>query len=266
MSGFSPIITTASATHTDSLKAIGASNVIDRNLFIASLKEEIGQITSKPICFVYDSISSAATQQTAHDILSPGGRAVVVLPTVITPAEGKYISKTNAGHAHPIPAFYHDHLYGFLEKGFIVVSLVRLHTTRVAIDVVLAEQSGNFTRRSCWNRGRAWKDKGRQGVEIEACCSPTGNSVNIMIQLSCLLNCSVSVWQALYNRIEPHRINRLNRTVACALPKWPAAWGGGWAKNTQSTTPTLSQHMSKNAQFGTLLQLTQPNLGQHLPN
>lgn len=129
ISGFTPIIATASSKHIDSLKEIGASNVLDRNLSTALLKDEISKITSKPIQYVYDSIASEPTQQTAHDILSPGGRAVVVLPIVITPAEGKYISKTTAGQAHPdnaelFPAFYHDHVYGFLEKGYIVVSFI----------------------------------------------------------------------------------------------------------------------------------------------
>ncbi|KAH9481153.1 Zinc-type alcohol dehydrogenase-like protein C2E1P3.01 [Psilocybe cubensis] len=119
LSGFSPIIVTASPSHTDSLLEIGASNVIDRNLSTSSLSEEIGKITSKPIHFVFDSIALAETQQTAIDIISPGGRAVVVLPAVVAPAEGKYLSKTNAGHVHPIPTFYREHLYGFLEKGFI---------------------------------------------------------------------------------------------------------------------------------------------------
>ncbi|KAJ3548044.1 hypothetical protein NMY22_g1422 [Coprinellus aureogranulatus] len=62
LSGFSPIITTASLRHEGSLKAIGATHVFDRNKHLM------------------DAISTPETQRQGFDILAPGGKQVLVLP------------------------------------------------------------------------------------------------------------------------------------------------------------------------------------------
>ncbi|KAG6879795.1 hypothetical protein C0992_011593 [Termitomyces sp. T32_za158] len=84
LSGFSPIITTASLQHTEFLKYIGATYVLDRNLATDALKAEIMKMTNKPIDIVYDAISVPGTQQTGHDLLAPGGNLITVLPLSIT--------------------------------------------------------------------------------------------------------------------------------------------------------------------------------------
>jgi NADPH:quinone reductase-like Zn-dependent oxidoreductase len=80
LSGLSPIITTASLKHTDLLKSLGATNVIDRN---ASLSDEVRKITDQPITIVYDSISSAETQQAGLNVLAPRGTIAVITPPTI---------------------------------------------------------------------------------------------------------------------------------------------------------------------------------------
>ncbi|KAH9481154.1 Dehydrogenase azaJ [Psilocybe cubensis] len=124
VSGFSPIITTASLRHADALKDIGCTHVLDRNLSSDALNAEISQITTKPIHHVYDSISSDLTQQIAFDILSPGGRIVYVsFPTVKATEEKQinfaYAKLTIPPNTEHMPAFYHDHVYSFIEKGWI---------------------------------------------------------------------------------------------------------------------------------------------------
>ncbi|KAH9481166.1 Dehydrogenase azaJ [Psilocybe cubensis] len=129
LSGFSPIITTASVKNSDSLKTFGATHVLDRNLSADALREEISKITSKPIQYVYDSISFGPTQQIAFDILSPGGRVVYVLQPTVTATEDKQINFAFAALSTPhnaeiMPLFYHDHVYRFLENGWITPNRV----------------------------------------------------------------------------------------------------------------------------------------------
>ncbi|EIN12421.1 GroES-like protein [Punctularia strigosozonata HHB-11173 SS5] len=84
LSGFSPIIVTASEKHTDHLKSLGATHVLPRSLSTEALRAEIGKITSQPIKIVYDTVSHADTQETGYSLLASGGQLILVLP----PAEG----------------------------------------------------------------------------------------------------------------------------------------------------------------------------------
>lgn len=89
LSGFSPIITTASLHNEPLLRSLGASHVLDRSLAPDEIKRELAKLTQgKPIEFVYDAISLADTEAIAYDVLAPGGVLVLVLPDVI-PAELK---------------------------------------------------------------------------------------------------------------------------------------------------------------------------------
>ncbi|KAH7903809.1 chaperonin 10-like protein [Hygrophoropsis aurantiaca] len=88
LSGFSPIITTASPHNAALLKSLGATHVLDRNLSFSSISGEIAKITSTPIKLVYDSVSLADTQQGGYDILAPGGHIVLVLGSSIKTQEG----------------------------------------------------------------------------------------------------------------------------------------------------------------------------------
>jgi len=82
-SGFSPIIATASLKHTDYLKSLGATHIIDRNIPLSSLRSEVGKITSEPIKHVYDSLSVQETQQPGYDLLASGGTLIIVLPSAV---------------------------------------------------------------------------------------------------------------------------------------------------------------------------------------
>ncbi|RXW11342.1 hypothetical protein EST38_g14513 [Candolleomyces aberdarensis] len=74
LSGFNPIITTASSKHAEFLKSLGATHVLDRNVSLAGLKESIQSITEKPVKIVVDTISSEETQTLGFNLLAPGGQ------------------------------------------------------------------------------------------------------------------------------------------------------------------------------------------------
>lgn len=86
LSGFSPIIATASLHNTDLLRSLGATHVVDRRLSTVQLREEFGKITKEPLDVIYDAISSPETESTAYELLAPGGKLALVAPPGI-PAE-----------------------------------------------------------------------------------------------------------------------------------------------------------------------------------
>ncbi|KAF7789923.1 hypothetical protein EIP86_000871 [Pleurotus ostreatoroseus] len=88
LSGFSPIIATASACHEAYLKSLGATHVLPRETVpLSSLASELQKMVSEPIRLVYDSISEPETQNAAYDVLAPGGQLILVLPPLISAAK-----------------------------------------------------------------------------------------------------------------------------------------------------------------------------------
>lgn len=77
LSGFDPIITTASLKNTDFLKSLGATHVVDRN---ADLPSSVKTITTNPIKYIYDAIALKETQEPAYEVLAPGGTLILVSP------------------------------------------------------------------------------------------------------------------------------------------------------------------------------------------
>ncbi|KAI0071248.1 GroES-like protein [Panus rudis PR-1116 ss-1] len=79
LSGFSPIIVTASLKHTERLKSFGATHVLDRSLPFDQQAAEIRKITKTPIPYIYDGIGGADTQKFGYDLLAPGGTLIDVM-------------------------------------------------------------------------------------------------------------------------------------------------------------------------------------------
>ncbi|KAF8972286.1 chaperonin 10-like protein [Flammula alnicola] len=125
LSGFSPIITTASLKHTELLKSLGATAIFDRNLASSALASEITKIVdSRPIKLVYDAISLKDTQQLGLDLLAPGGQLAVVIPPSVTPIEERSVVHVLGILRLPhnialLETLYHDKLHGFVEQGII---------------------------------------------------------------------------------------------------------------------------------------------------
>ncbi|OCH89713.1 GroES-like protein [Obba rivulosa] len=81
LSGFSPIIATASLKNTPLLKSLGATHVLDRNLSSDALLAEVSRITAgAPVEVIYDVAALSRTQTVALDILALGGTLVMPMP------------------------------------------------------------------------------------------------------------------------------------------------------------------------------------------
>ncbi|KAJ3516573.1 hypothetical protein NLJ89_g1039 [Agrocybe chaxingu] len=127
LSGFSPIIATASLKHDDALKALGATAVFDRNLSSAELSTEIAKVTSgKLLSVVFDTVGSPATQQIAVDIVAPGGAVSDVLPpdASVKIPDNKTVYQvlsllTLPPNTKLLETLYHDHVTAWLEKGLL---------------------------------------------------------------------------------------------------------------------------------------------------
>ncbi|KAL7278949.1 hypothetical protein ACG7TL_006781 [Trametes sanguinea] len=100
LSGFSPIIATASLKNAALLKGFGATHVLDRNLPAASLREEIIKIAGGPVATVYDAISLPETQNPAFDLLAPGGKLLTVLPPAVEEDKAKDAQGRTIVHVH----------------------------------------------------------------------------------------------------------------------------------------------------------------------
>ncbi|KAF9536356.1 GroES-like protein, partial [Agrocybe pediades] len=114
LSGFSPIITTASEKHTEYLKSLGATHVIDRNLTGSAIVAEIRKTTGGHKIFrVYDTISSTETQRIGLDILASQGQLMTTLPVAIDVPKDKTVSMVYAGprtaeNIKLVEELYHD--------------------------------------------------------------------------------------------------------------------------------------------------------------
>ncbi|KAF9555138.1 GroES-like protein [Agrocybe pediades] len=131
-SGFSPVITTASLKHTDSLVSAGATHVLDRSLPIDELISEIKKIAGdEPVQYVYDSIASAATQQVAFGILGSGGQAAFVGRVEVAVPEGVKAVAVLGGsymvhNLELMKRFWREEISGWLEKGIIKANNVEV--------------------------------------------------------------------------------------------------------------------------------------------
>ena len=84
LSGFSPIITTSSESNVEYCKAAGATHVADYHAIpYSSLPEVVAGITSTPVSYIFDSISSEDSQEACWKTLAPNGQLVVTLQPVV---------------------------------------------------------------------------------------------------------------------------------------------------------------------------------------
>ncbi|KAI0248915.1 GroES-like protein [Lactifluus subvellereus] len=84
LSGFDPIVTTASASNENYCRAAGATHVIDyRTTPYASIPAVVREITKGPVGIAYDAISSQETQRASWETLEPNGSLVVTLPLAV---------------------------------------------------------------------------------------------------------------------------------------------------------------------------------------
>ena len=130
LSGFAPIITTASLHNSDLLKSFGATHVIDRTLSPETVAQQAREIAGGLIDLVYDAISVTDTLAAGYQATSPQGDFVVVLPEPIPGADANSQKKVHLAHGlfhTPINRASGKNLLAklpeLLEKGDIKVSL-----------------------------------------------------------------------------------------------------------------------------------------------
>ncbi|KAI0711848.1 GroES-like protein [Cerioporus squamosus] len=81
LSGFAPIITTASLRNTEFVQSFGATHVVDRTLPRAELVQTIQNIAGgRPIELVYDAISVHETKDLGFELVAPGGSLIILIP------------------------------------------------------------------------------------------------------------------------------------------------------------------------------------------
>jgi NADPH:quinone reductase-like Zn-dependent oxidoreductase len=129
LSGFSPIITTASHKHASELTSLGATHVVPRDDPLTSAL--LSSITSVPLSLAYDAVGVKATQQAAYDLLAPGGILLTVEPDSTEKGDerGRKVMRFFASPwPEPQRALGRDAykaLAGYLEQGLIKVCCVR---------------------------------------------------------------------------------------------------------------------------------------------
>ncbi|KAG2361297.1 GroES-like protein [Suillus spraguei] len=89
LSGFYPIITTASPSNEELVRDYGATHFFDRNLSGEQLKAAISKVTDSPIGLIYDAISLPKTQSIAWELLANNGTLVSTLPPSVKEDEGR---------------------------------------------------------------------------------------------------------------------------------------------------------------------------------
>ena len=130
LSGFSPIITTASLHNAPFLQTLGATHVLDRSLSSEQLVAEATKLAGGPFEIVYDAISTPDTLDVTYALTARGGNLVVVLPAeeLVTKAkgDGKGVHMAHglfiAPENHEIGRTLLDALPSLLENGDIKVS------------------------------------------------------------------------------------------------------------------------------------------------
>ncbi|KDQ52649.1 hypothetical protein JAAARDRAFT_39904 [Jaapia argillacea MUCL 33604] len=129
LSGFSPIITTASPQHSTFLESLGATHFIDRNTPTPELEAKAKTILNSdtPLDIVYDAVSLPDTQRAGYQLLAKGGVLVTTLFPVVdeetAKSEGKRIvhvfGNVNDPNQRELGKSLYSNLTGLLEDGTI---------------------------------------------------------------------------------------------------------------------------------------------------
>jgi NADPH:quinone reductase-like Zn-dependent oxidoreductase len=91
LSGFSPIIATASPANFALLKSLGATHVVDRTR-VGALGAEVARITKEPVEYAVDTWSDATSQRALHALLVPRGRMAILETKEVEEEDGKTVS------------------------------------------------------------------------------------------------------------------------------------------------------------------------------
>ncbi|KAJ3753178.1 GroES-like protein [Lentinula raphanica] len=100
--GFSTIITYASARHTDYLKSLGATHVIERGeVPVANVAEVARKITDVPIKIAYNAVGDSDSRAACVAAVAEGGQVADVNPEAQDPGNGKRVFSMFGSSHHP---------------------------------------------------------------------------------------------------------------------------------------------------------------------
>ncbi|KAI0359568.1 GroES-like protein [Trametes cingulata] len=116
LSGFSPIITTASLQNADLLKSLGATHVLDRKLPGETLVKQAVEIAGGYFDVVYDAISTPETLATGYKATAPTGDFVIVLPPPVPGADESSQKKIHLAYGYLKDPINQDFSKSFLAK------------------------------------------------------------------------------------------------------------------------------------------------------
>ncbi|KAI0819843.1 GroES-like protein [Trametes gibbosa] len=126
LSGFTPIITTASLHNSEMLRSLGATHILDRKLPAETLSKNAREIAGGYLEVVYDAISLPETLEVAYSATAPDGDLVVVLQNPIPGMEENSKKRVHVAHGwfsspvnHAISQSLLAKLPELLEKGEI---------------------------------------------------------------------------------------------------------------------------------------------------
>ena len=151
LSGFNPIITTASPQNDDYCRAAGATHVIDyRTTPYASVPAAVKEIAKGPVGVIFDAISTPESQRADWEILGPNGSLVLTLPPAadipVEPKDDRWVVLVNGevrSHGHPeFGNSMYAALPGLLADGLIKVRCLCMVRGLRLIRLVIEAQQG----------------------------------------------------------------------------------------------------------------------------
>lgn len=143
--------------NTEALKSLGATHVLDRNLAEDALVAEVRKITSKPIKFAFDSISSRETQNTSYKLIASGGALLIDnYPEIENVVADKRLAHVLANGNMPatreVSASLFPKIYDLLKDGSIKVSTSASVAGFKSLTTSVAESCRDPPQRTEWSR------------------------------------------------------------------------------------------------------------------
>lgn len=112
---------------------MGATHIIDRHIDLSAISEKVKTITSTPIEIVFDAVSTPELQNAGYNLLSSGGKLVLVLPSALGDRneDGKRVISTNGSPYIPSHRELFVGLYGKLNS-YLVEGLIKVRSSMLS--------------------------------------------------------------------------------------------------------------------------------------
>lgn len=132
LSGFSPIITTASSQHSEYLTTLGATHVVPHDTSPSDLQS----LAKKPVDIIYVSVTTEANLPQVVDIVAKGGKLIITMPRLLPNAKAlaepkglkvsTMFASPYAPHVEQFGVEMYEALTGLLADGSLVPNRVQV--------------------------------------------------------------------------------------------------------------------------------------------